>query len=77
MNLGTNSKLDTSRKTAGTGRNNNSVFFDCLFDFFFWENQRILLEVLYRHLDGGLVIGGEITPGELNHQKLFPHGDSS
>lgn len=35
MNLGTNSKLDTSRKTAGTGRNNNSVFFDCLFDFFF------------------------------------------
>lgn len=35
MNLGTNSKLDTSLKTAGAGRNNNPVFFWLFVWFFF------------------------------------------
>lgn len=46
------------------------LFFDCL--IFFWENQRILLGFLYRNLDEGLVTGGEMTLGELNHQNIIP-----
>lgn len=47
------------------------LFSDFLIFFFFWKNQRILLVFLYRHLDEGLVPGGEMATGGLNHQNVI------
>lgn len=41
MNLGTNSKSDTSCKTAGAGRNNDPIVF-WLFDFFLGEPENFV-----------------------------------